>query len=203
MNATTTVGLRTRSGTLLDTDAHRWVGEALDEDARVLARAVGPVLDVGCGPGRHVAWLAAAGVSALGIDVSARAVAEARARGARARRQCVFDPVPGGSVWRTILLLDGNLGIGGDPVTLLERCATLLHADGLVLAEVAPPGAHPSLREARLELDGHLGPWFAWTTVSVDDIAAAAHPSGLAPTAVWEDGGRWFVQLRRLGAPCT
>ena len=195
------VGLRTRAGTLLETSAERWVGAVLDEDARVLALARGPVLDVGCGPGRHVAWLTAAGVPALGIDVSEGAVEQARARGGRARRQCIFEPTLAETSWRTILLLDGNLGIGGDPVALLDRCVALLRPGGRVLAEVAPPGTRSSLHEARLELDGHLGPWFSWATVAVDDITACSRASGLAPAAVWEDGGRWFVRLERPDAP--
>jgi SAM-dependent methyltransferase len=200
VTAIASVGLRTRAGTLLDTSPERWVGEVLDEDARVLSLAQGPVLDVGCGPGRHVAWLTAAGVPALGIDLSARAVEQARARGARAVRQCIFEPMAGGAAWRTILLLDGNLGIGGDPSGLLHRCAALLAPGGLVLAEVAPPGTQSSLHEARLELDGHLGPWFAWATVAVDDITRLARPSGLTPTRVWEDTGRWFVRLEEIAA---
>ena len=76
----------------------------------------------------------------------------------------------------------------------------LVDADGRVLAEVAPPGTRSSLHEARLELDGHLGPWFAWATVSVDDIAGLARPSGLTPARVWEDTGRWFVVLQVMGA---
>jgi SAM-dependent methyltransferase len=193
------VGLRTRAGTLLDTAAERWIGDVLDEDARVLALAEGPVLDVGCGPGRHVAWLTAAGIPALGIDISAEAVEHARARGARAHQQCIFDFMDAGPTWRTILLLDGNLGIGGDPSALLRRCASLLRPGGRVLAEVAAPGTRSSLHEARLELGDHLGPWFAWATVAVDDITGFSRPSGLAPTEVWEDGGRWFAQLERPG----
>ena len=46
-----------------------------------------PVIDVGCGPGRHVAELAARGAIALGIDISAAAAATAaRARHRRALR---------------------------------------------------------------------------------------------------------------------
>ena len=45
-------------------------------------RARGPVLDVGCGPGRHVHHLARRGVLAIGIDVSRDAVRLARRRGA-------------------------------------------------------------------------------------------------------------------------
>ena len=197
MTATMSVGLRTRAGTLLDTAAERWIGDVLDEDARVLALAEGPVLDVGCGPGRHVAWLAEAGIPALGIDISAGAVEQARARGARAQRRCIFESMPAGRTWRTILLLDGNLGIGGDPTALLRRCASLLRPGGRVLAEISAPGTRSSLHEARLELDGHLGPWFAWATVAVDDIARFARPSGLAPAEAWEDGGRWFARLER------
>lgn len=199
MTATISVALRTRAGTVLDASAERWVGEALDEDARVLTRAVGPVLDVGCGPGRHVAWLNDAGIPALGIDVSAGAVEQTRARGGRARRRCVFAPMPAFARWRTILLLDGNVGIGGDPTALLRRCGALLSPDGRVLAEVGAPGTRSTLHEARLELGGDLGPWFAWATVAVDDLATFASAAGLASVAVWEDTGRWFAQLERIG----
>ncbi|HEX6444717.1 MAG TPA: class I SAM-dependent methyltransferase, partial [Streptosporangiales bacterium] len=47
----------------------RWrVLRAADE--ALLRRCVGPVLDVGCGPGRLVTELAARGQLALGIDVT-------------------------------------------------------------------------------------------------------------------------------------
>src|SRR5207244_1451802 len=87
----------------------RWRGEATAADAAALAWAEGPVLDVGCGPGRHVAALAAAGVTALGLDPATAAVAAARARGVRAVRGSVFGPVPAAGQWRTALLLDGNI----------------------------------------------------------------------------------------------
>src|SRR5439155_18584151 len=62
----------------------RFVGQASAADEAVLARAAGPVLDVGCGPGRILAELARRGVPALGIDVSPAAVRLARARGGEA-----------------------------------------------------------------------------------------------------------------------
>ena len=64
----------------------RWLGPAGAVDERVLERARGPVLDVGCGPGRHVHALARRGVLALGVDVSPVAVRLARARGAPCSR---------------------------------------------------------------------------------------------------------------------
>jgi ubiquinone/menaquinone biosynthesis C-methylase UbiE len=46
----------------------------------VLDAAVGPVADVGCGPGRIAAHLSGLGVPVFGIDLSPRMVAEARRR---------------------------------------------------------------------------------------------------------------------------
>ena len=59
--------------------------------------------------------------TALGLDLSPVAVRLARARGAEAILRSVFADVPGAGRWRTALLLDGNIGIGGAPVPLLER----------------------------------------------------------------------------------
>ena len=86
----------------------------------MLARCEAPVLDVGCGPGRLVGALNARGVPALGIDISARAVEQARGRGAMALRRAVEQPVPAEGRWGTVLLADGNIGIGGDPAALLR-----------------------------------------------------------------------------------
>ncbi len=67
-----------------------WLGETTPADEAVLDRARGPVLDVGCGPGRHVRALAERGVLALGIDLSPDAADLARARGASVFTGCVF-----------------------------------------------------------------------------------------------------------------
>ena len=49
-------------------------------------------------------------------------------RGGAALRRDVFAPLPGEGRWYTALLADGNVGIGGDPVALLQpaprRCST-------------------------------------------------------------------------------
>src|SRR5439155_8036 len=84
-------------------------------DGGLLARCSGPTLDVGCGPGRLVAALAAAGLPTLGVDISAEAVRQARRRGAPAQRTCVFTPIAGEGAWQHLLLADGNIGIGRCP----------------------------------------------------------------------------------------
>lgn len=45
----------------------------------------GRALDVGCGTGTHALWLAGQGYDVLGVDISTRALARARARAADAR----------------------------------------------------------------------------------------------------------------------
>jgi SAM-dependent methyltransferase len=168
---------------------------AADED--VLARALGPVLDVGCGPGRHVVALARRGVLALGVDVSPVAVRIARERGANVHHASVFDRIPGARTWGTALLLDGNIGIGGRPTALLTRLARLLRPGGLVLAELESPATPSGPMRMRLESDGGVSDWFRWAHVGEDAIGAHAAAAGLLVTDIWEVDGRCFASLTR------
>ncbi|MFD9907739.1 class I SAM-dependent methyltransferase, partial [Streptomyces sp. NPDC059063] len=125
--------LRRADGWLLPLDVERWCAAPDTADRSALRRCAGSVLDIGCGPGRLVAALAAAGHRALGIDVSEAAVRHTLRLGGAALRRSVFDPLPGEGRWGTALLLDGNIGIGGDPAALLARVARLLAPRGLLL----------------------------------------------------------------------
>jgi SAM-dependent methyltransferase len=176
--------------------AGRWCAPASSDDDAVLRRARAPVLDVGCGPGRHVLALAERGTLAMGIDLTPHAVALARRRGAPVLERSVFARVPGAGRWRTALLLDGNLGIGADPVALLRRIATLLAPEGRVLVELDAAGSHAVHTTARLELDGVVGPWFPWGHVAVHDVAPVAAASGMAVCDQWSSGTRAFAELR-------
>src|SRR5215216_5046549 len=66
----------------------------------------------------------------LGLDLSPVAVRLARARGAEAIMRSVFADVPRDGTWRTALLLDGNIGIGGAPEALLARARALVAPGG-------------------------------------------------------------------------
>lgn len=194
----------TTDGEPVPFDVGRWIGATTPADDRALAGLAGPVLDVGCGPGRHLLALLAAGVPAFGIDIAPAAVALARRRGARAARACVFGPVPGAGRYGAALLLDGNVGIGGDPAALLRRVRALLVPSGMVLAELEAPGA--GLRRASVRLRGPGGTVsapFPWARVGAEAIGPAAAAAGLALAARWEDGGRWFARLAPLPSePC-
>jgi len=173
-----------------------WAGTVDAADTAVLQRCRGPVLDIGCGPGRHVLAAAERGLPALGIDVTPAVVQWARNRGALVLQRCVFERVPGAGRWGTALLLDGNIGIGGDPAGLLRRVAQLLAPDGRVLVEVDPPGAPARTTNARLELDGDAGPWFPWTSVAVDQLDAHVAVAQLVDHERWHVAGRYFAELR-------
>jgi SAM-dependent methyltransferase len=191
------VMVRGRDGATWSLPLQRYLDAPSAADEEVLARATAPVLDVGCGPGRHVLALARRGSLALGVDISAVAVRIARRRGASVLRASVFDRIPGAGAWGTALLLDGNIGIGGRPTALLARLAVLLRPGGLVLVELDPPGAPSGRSLVRLEADGAVSDWFAWARVGVDAIGGHAAAAGLAVTEVWELDGRWFACLAR------
>lgn len=190
------VYLRTEDGTRRALPLERWLGPLDANDACVLERAAGPVLDVGCGPGRHVLALARRGVLAVGVDVTPAAVQYARARGAKVVLGSVFAPIPGSGRWRTALLLDGNIGIAGRPVELLGRLRTLLRPDGRILCELDPPGSPTRGELVALEDETAVrSAWFAWARVSVDGIEHVAARAATEVEEVWDLEGRWFAQL--------
>ena len=190
--------LRDDRGRVVALPVERWFGAIEAVDLRVLDLVRGgPVLDVGCGPGRHVVALAERGVPALGIDITGTALDVARGRGACVINRSVFDRVPAAGRWASVLLLDGNVGIGGEPGALLRRVRDLLRPGGTAIVELDPPAARRTSRLVHFEVGSVTGPWFSLAVVTVDDIAALARSSGFAPARVWRDGRRWFGMLRR------
>lgn len=173
----------------------RWCGTADAVDQELLDRAPGAVLDLGCGPGRLVIELARQGRQAAGVDTSRVAVRLARKAGATALCRSIFDPVPGEGGWDSVLLADGNIGIGGDPVALLARCRDLIGTTGRVLLELDPPGTGLRSDRVRLERGSQRGSWFDWAHVGVDAIGAPAAEAGLCVEQTWVRGGRSFAAL--------
>jgi SAM-dependent methyltransferase len=183
-------------GQVTPLNAQRWLRE-VPGDRSLLGRCAGPALDVGAGPGRLTVALAERGVPALAIDITPYAVMIARSSGALALQRDVFGYLPGAGRWATVLLADGNIGIGGDPAALLRRATDLLMPGGAVMAEVGPPGARSRRELVRLRTPAGPGAWFPWAWVGIDRVGGLAAESGLRTTEVWTDAGRWFALLSR------
>ncbi len=83
--------------------------------------AVGAVLDLGAGAGRHSVHLQDWGHEVTAVDASPGAVAVCRARGIRDVRLADLRSLEADRRWDTVLLMCGNLGLAGD-WTPRERC---------------------------------------------------------------------------------
>ncbi|WP_338781427.1 methyltransferase domain-containing protein [Streptomyces sp. DG1A-41] len=188
--------LRRADGWLLPLEVERWCARADAVDRDVLDRCEGTVLDVGCGPGRLVAELAARGRAVLGIDVSAAAVDHTVRMGGQALRRSVFEPLPGEGRWDTVLLMDGNIGIGGDPRDLLDRVAGLLRPGGLLIAETAPVDIdeRAQVRVVGLTDARGAGDPFPWARLGTPALLRYAR--GWTRAGQWTAGGRRFAALR-------
>ena len=185
--------VRFERGSVQPLQIARWVGGADSVDEQALAALDGPVLNVGCGPGRHLHALARRGVFGLGVDLCPAAVALARGRGANAIVGSIFGDVPHAGLWASALLLDGNIGIGGRPARLLERIVSLLAPEGAILVELAGPETDTVETLARIETASAVSEWFAWAEVSAGSIGELAVSVGVRVADVWADRGRWFA----------
>jgi SAM-dependent methyltransferase len=202
--------LRRTDGWLLPLAVERWCAGPDAADLTALRHCEGAVLDIGCGPGRLVAELAARGHRVLGIDVSEAAVAHTVRRlgsdlrtvvpgpgEGRALRRSVFDPVPGEGRWDTALLIDGNIGIGGDPGGLIARAGALLAPGGLLIAETAAVDVDERVQVRLDDGLGTAGSLFPWARIGAPALLRHAQQRGWGAVRQWAVDGRSFVALRR------
>ena len=178
----------------------RWMGgtfstaEDLRADEASIAFCTGPTLDLGCGPGRLTEALTRAGVPALGVDTSSVAVEMTNHRGGFAVEQNIFSALPAAGRWSHVLLADGNIGIGGDPVALLATVRALLHDAGTAIVESS---FEVDDRRAlvRWETEDSVGDWFTWASVGVRALYSLASSAGLQVRRTIECNGRVFMEL--------
>lgn len=176
---------------------HLWRGDPSPADRLLFVEPChGRTLDVGCGPGRLAGAIASRGIEVLGLDTSAEAVRLTRARGAMALRRDIFGPLHLGRRWSHVLLADGNVGLGGNPVRLLRRVRKLLDENGTVLVELAGGGVVSSTELVRLRLEDAMTPPFLWSVLSVDDVAQVGAEAGFLVMGVRTSDDRVVATLR-------
>ena len=106
------------------------------------------------------------------------AVDQTRLRGASALVRDVNDRLPGEGRWGTVLLADGNIGIGGDPLALLQRCRELLRPGAVALVETSADPQED--RRTTVTLHGpsgrrsHAVPWAVVGAQALVELAARA-----------------------------
>jgi SAM-dependent methyltransferase len=172
-------------------DLGRYLAAPTAGERRLVEALPAPILDVGCGPGRMLEAARSARREALGVDVSPASVAIAASRGLQAIRRSVFDPIPDEGSWGAVLLLDGNIGIGGDPGELLERCAALVRPAGRVVIET-----HARRRRDRrfegiiVGVDGATSLPFRWAEVGASPLRTYAGVAGFRLLREWRARGR-------------
>ena len=174
-----------------------WLGRITPTDEAILSHCVGATLDVGCGPGRMSVRLAQLGHVVLAVDIVRGAVDHARRQGIPALRRNVFEPLPREGRWDTVLLADGNIGIGGAPRQLLARTAELIGRGGRVVCDLAAPGTGLLHERAHLQTATKRTRAFAWAQVGPEAISPLAESAGLRVSRLDDHQGHWYAVLVR------
>jgi SAM-dependent methyltransferase len=141
---------------------------------------------------------------AIGLDRSLLALEFARSLGLRhwlhADARC--GPLP---AVRTVLLLDGNLGLAGTPagaVRLLQRLAAACGPGGrLLVAGRAPRRGWLRPLVVRDEYRNLVGPWGRWLQAGLPAVLDLAAPAGWRLQHAVTVGARYWAALC-LDGPC-
>jgi len=177
-------------------DVARWNADADDADLTLLRSVTGPVLDIGCGPGRMVRAAMDLGLVVLGVDVSATAIQIATEAGLTVLERSVFDALPAEGQWQTALLVDGNIGIGGDVRAMLQRCRELLSPTGEIVVEVHDdPDLDNTYVGQLVDARGGESAFFPWAEIGLNPLTRIADELGLALVQSWTIDGRTFCRL--------
>lgn len=169
----------------------------------------GRVLDVGCGAGRHALQLERNGHRVVAIDHSPGAVEVCRRRGLSDVRLADVSALRVSQPYDAVLMMCGNLGIGGGPAasrSLLRRLRELVRPGAVLVGDTVDvtadtePSEHrayydrnrqvglpPGLVRIRSRYGRLVTPWFELYNVTRDELAD------------FVDGTGWRLRARTDG----
>ena len=169
-------------------------------------RAAGaPILELGCGGGQDSAMLAEAGHEVVGVDLSERAIAGAKARVPSARFHCqnILEPFPvapraAGAVVASLSL---HYFSWPDTLTLASRIRDTLHPGGVLLCRLNSTNdhnygasGHPEIETRYYRVDGEPKRFFdrndvervfatGWRVIGLEEVVIHRYEH---PKSAWE-----------------
>ena len=159
----------------------------------------GPVLDLGAGAGRAALWFQERGFEVTAVEASPGAADVCRRRGVRDVRVEDLNEPPAGP-WGAVLLLCGNLGLGGSwdgNRRLLRRLADRC-APGAVLVGDSVNDESGKDLGLRIRYGDLVTPWWRQRNVRSAEVPALVDGTGWAVERQVEAEFDHAVLLRRL-----
>ena len=159
----------------------------------------GPVLDLGAGAGRAALYLQERGLRVTAVDASPGAVDVCRRRGVADVRPGEVNDPPADGPWAAVLLLCGNLGLGGSWAgsrRLLTRLAGLVVPGGVLIGDSVTPDGPPQV-SLRIRYRGLVTPWWPQYNIPAGRLAALVEGTGWRVETHLEDREDHAALLRR------
>jgi SAM-dependent methyltransferase len=162
----------------------------------------GPILDLGGGAGRAALYFQDRGFNVTLVESSPGALDVCRLRGVRDVRLGDLNEPPDDEPWGAVLLLCGNLGLGGSwdgNRALLQRLAEISAPDAVLVGDSVSM-ATPRTIGLRIRYGDAVTPWWQQRNVAASEVPALVQDTGWQLDRHLEEGVDHAVLLRRVGA---
>lgn len=160
----------------------------------------GPVLDLGAGAGRAALYLQELGLPVTAVEASPGAAEVCRRRGVADVRSGDLNDPPADLPWAGVLLLGGNLGLGGSwegSRRLLAQLAGLASPGAVLVGDSVTPRG-PARVVLRIRYRDLVTPWWPQYNIPAGQVTALVDDTGWRMDRRLEDGEDHAVLLGRV-----